>query len=88
MAESLRHDAFTALEELRFADNPGITDMGVVILVEALQTTTQTSLSTLDLSKVGMSNTGIAALANLVYHGRMEQLTTLSLGGNHSGNHQ
>jgi hypothetical protein len=62
--------------------NDNITDAGVVALADALLQTTQTLLTDIDLSDVGMGDEGIAALALLVQQDRMRRLECLQFCGN------
>lgn len=74
LANLLCRDAFPALKALFFDRDPGVTDVGVVALGEALLKAKGTFLEDLDLVRVGMSDEGIAAIANLVSQGRLKQL--------------
>jgi len=58
--------------------NPNGTDAGVMASTETLKAR-QTSLANLALYNVEMGDEGIAALASLVSHGRMEQLEELDI---------
>lgn len=62
--------------------NHDLTDVGVMALADALLKATQTFLTHLNLSDVGMGDEGIAALASLVSQGCMQQVTELSLSSN------
>lgn len=62
-------------------DEPGIRDVGVTALADALGKPTQTILTGLDLENVGMGDDGITALSSVVYQGRFEQLEFLFLIG-------
>lgn len=81
MAELLGRDALPALKTLWFADCPGITDEGVVVLAKALSKAPQTRLEELSLMDVGMGDKGMIALASVIYQGRLEQLVDLSISG-------
>jgi Ran GTPase-activating protein (RanGAP) involved in mRNA processing and transport len=82
LAAVLSQGCFPALQKLFLSKNPNLTDVGVVALAEALSKTTQTFLTNLNLSDVGMGDEGIGALASLISQGRMEQLEELSLSSN------
>lgn len=83
LADLLCENAFPALKKLRVPRNPGIKDVGVVALADALGKATQTSLTHLDLACVNMGDEDIAALASLVSEGHLEQLKVLYLCDNH-----
>jgi HEAT repeat protein len=82
LADVLSQGCFPALQFFYLYKNPNLTDVGVVALAEALSKTTQTFLTNLNLSDVGMGDEGIGALACLISQGRMEQLEELSLSSN------
>lgn len=82
LADLIGQDCLPALKELCLSFNPNIADVGVVAPAEALLKPTETCLEEVELSYVGMGDEGIAALASLVYRGRMEDLTSLSISRN------
>lgn len=81
-ADLLGEEGFPALKQLRLVNDPGVKNVGVEILVEGLVKITTTNLTVLDLSRVGMGDQGIAAVAALVSEGRLQQLVDLHLSGN------
>jgi hypothetical protein len=83
LADLLCKNAFPALKKLCVPRNPGIKDVGVVALADALGKATQTCLTHLNLASVNMGDEGIAALAYLVCEGHLEQLKVLYLSDNH-----
>lgn len=82
LADLLRREAFPALEVLHFEDCVDVTDEGVVALAEALRDAQRTCLRDLKLSKVGMCDADIGALASAIQQGRMRQLELLCLSFN------
>lgn len=83
MANLLSRDALPALKELYLPTNPNITDMGIVALAEALVQPTQTLLTHLNLSFVGLRDEGISTLGSVVIQGRLDQLKELDLSRNY-----
>lgn len=79
LGDLVARDTFPALEVLGFDVDPRITDVGVIGLAKGLSKATQTFLKSLTLSYVGLGDEGIAALAPLVYEGRLKKLETLNL---------
>lgn len=78
LAGPLSRGAFPALTYLTFSDDD-IGEEGVVVLAESLSNATQTSLRSLDLSNVGMGDTGVAALAAIVQQGRFDKLSIFKI---------
>ena len=77
LADHLGRDAFPALVDLRFLENPSITDVGVVALKAP-----QTFLTDLELCDVGLTDVGMTVVSSLLYQGCFEQLQLLNLSGN------
>lgn len=84
LLELLCDDALPALRALAFNNNPDITDVGVVVLVDGLLKALQTSLLSLELCDVGMGDEGIAALTSLISRRRMGELHRLNISENAS----
>ena len=76
LAKLLRRDGLPGLQKL-YLDENAIRDEGVVALAGGLREAPRTMLREFCLNDIGMGDVGMAALASLIYKGRLGQLEPL-----------